>query len=1017
MTEEGSIKLPVEVDDKKAEKELNALERKIRSMEDKINKSTTERNAIADKLREAQKAAVDAYTEVERLEKRLAASQEKTSASYKGSITPTEFAAELERQEQISAELERQRGILAEKEAAAVKLEAQDAKAVETIAAQTAEMDRLNGEYEQINDQLFRQSAQAWPQVKQAAAQATQNVNASLKGGLKTLLKYGFGLRSLFVLFRRMKSAVIDGIKTFAQYDTATQSNINNLKSALSGLKASWGAAFAPIFNAVAPALQTLIGWITSAASAVSAFFAVLAGKTTFKKAVAGLESTSSAASDTAGAMGDAADAAKEMRRQLSGLDEMNRWESESSSSGGSGGGGGGSSGGSGGVSFVDESIDMESPVAKIADYVRQNLESVLLLVEEFAFVIGLILVMTGVNIPLGLGMMVAAGIAGYQNVKENWGAIKEQLQGSMGAVYAIVGAALLVIGAILAFSGANLPLGIGLMVIGAADLATVAAVNWGTIKDKLQGPIGAVTAIASAALLALGVILAFSGVGLPLGIALMVAGAAGLATTAAVNWNTIKDKIDGVLDGVKSAWQSWKDNHPTIAGILDTIFGVNSAAAKSFQTTVSVAVEKAKTWASDAWAAAQMKAGEVKRTVQAALQKAGTWVADAWTAAKMAGQTVKRTVQSAVSKASNWASDAWTAAKMTGGTVKRYIQQAVYKMSGSWWNGDAWSAAKTGAATVYRYLEQAVYQMSGSWWNGDAWSAARTGAATVYRYLSQAVYKMSGGWWNSDAWSAVCTGAATIYRYLVQAVSKMGNGWWDSEAWTAAKDIGGTVYRYLQVSVSWVGSALTAAWNLLTGQADGGIFVNGQWQAIQGYAAGGFPRGSQLFIAREAGPELVGTLGGHTAVMNNDQIVASVSAGVAKAIAGIRFYMTGGYEGAISAIGNILSGMGESLSRLESQVTALNGKIPPLTADMIPAVARGVVVPPRMLGGGSDTDEIKAAIDRLAASLQSRGGGNTYNVTAKANGRSLFDLILQEGVNQQAITGRNPFLLGKGGA
>ena len=34
----------------------------------------------------------------------------------------------------------------------------------------------------------------------------------------------------------------------------------------------------------------------------------------------------------------------------------------------------------------------------------------------------------------------------------------------------------------------------------------------------------------------------------------------------------------------------------------------------------------------------------------------------------------------------------------------------------------------------------------------------------------------------------------------------------------------------------------------------------------------------------------MVGTLGGHTAVMNNDQIVASVSSGVARAIAGIRF-------------------------------------------------------------------------------------------------------------------------------
>lgn len=68
--------------------------------------------------------------------------------------------------------------------------------------------------------------------------------------------------------------------------------------------------------------------------------------------------------------------------------------------------------------------------------------------------------------------------------------------------------------------------------------------------------------------------------------------------------------------------------------------------------------------------------------------------------------------------------------------------------------------------------------------------------------------------------------------------------------------------------------------------KADGGIYARGRWSPIQGYAAGGEPGTGQLFMAREAGPELVGTLGGHTAVMNNDQIVASVSAGVEKAVA-----------------------------------------------------------------------------------------------------------------------------------
>ena len=40
------------------------------------------------------------------------------------------------------------------------------------------------------------------------------------------------------------------------------------------------------------------------------------------------------------------------------------------------------------------------------------------------------------------------------------------------------------------------------------------------------------------------------------------------------------------------------------------------------------------------------------------------------------------------------------------------------------------------------------------------------------------------------------------------------------------------------------------------------------------------------MFVAREKGPELVGSIGNKTAVMNNGQIVASVSAGVYDAVA-----------------------------------------------------------------------------------------------------------------------------------
>lgn len=55
--------------------------------------------------------------------------------------------------------------------------------------------------------------------------------------------------------------------------------------------------------------------------------------------------------------------------------------------------------------------------------------------------------------------------------------------------------------------------------------------------------------------------------------------------------------------------------------------------------------------------------------------------------------------------------------------------------------------------------------------------------------------------------------------------------------------------------------------------------------KSIFGFADGGFPDAGQLFIAREAGAEMVGSLGGHAAVANNDQIVEGIREGVEAAM------------------------------------------------------------------------------------------------------------------------------------
>ena len=79
-----------------------------------------------------------------------------------------------------------------------------------------------------------------------------------------------------------------------------------------------------------------------------------------------------------------------------------------------------------------------------------------------------------------------------------------------------------------------------------------------------------------------------------------------------------------------------------------------------------------------------------------------------------------------------------------------------------------------------------------------------------------------------------------------------------------------------------WVGDAVGGVVDWV-GDAVGGVvdFFKG----IFGFASGGFPDAGQLFIARESGAEMVGSMGGHTAVANNDQIVEGIREGVEAAM------------------------------------------------------------------------------------------------------------------------------------
>lgn len=124
-----------------------------------------------------------------------------------------------------------------------------------------------------------------------------------------------------------------------------------------------------------------------------------------------------------------------------------------------------------------------------------------------------------------------------------------------------------------------------------------------------------------------------------------------------------------------------------------------------------------------------------------------------------------------------------------------------------------------------------------------------------------------------------------------------------------------------MNASISWA----TAVPAILAGvaAATGGVYsiISGAKSKIQGFANGGYPETGQMFIANEKGPELVGNIGGRTAVANNDMIVKAIEqASYRGIVAGLS--ANGGTKGEIDFRGTNTNYLAKALA--EPMVVAL---------------------------------------------------------------------------------------------
>ena len=271
------------------------------------------------------------------------------------------------------------------------------------------------------------------------------------------------------------------------------------------------------------------------------------------------------------------------------------------------------------------------------------------------------------------------------------------------------------------------------------------------------------------------------------------------------------------------------------------------------------------------------------------------------------------------VNKADDWwkSTQGFWEHAIQGKNAKEFTIAGIVDKASVWWENvkQYWSRGISGK-TASRFTIAGIWDRATTWWSEvkGYWSNAISGN-TASRFTVEGIWNRASTWWSEvkGYWSEKISGQ-TASKFEVGGVKNQASTWWrDVVGYWSDATSGKTLKAKATISNAY--NAFVSAFNTMQTnfnnhpltafvktqtvkttniskayqkKASGGIYKNGQWHDVTAFAAGGSPVSGQMFIAREAGPELVGSIGGNTAVVNNDQIVASVSAGVAQAVASV---------------------------------------------------------------------------------------------------------------------------------
>lgn len=648
----------------------------------------------------------------------------------------------------------------------------------------------------------------------------------------------------------------------------------------------SIGNIFIPALNAILPYAIAVVEVIREIADAIASLFGFELTEVDYSGITAG----ASGAGSMADSLDEAAGAAKKLKQYTAGFDELNVFSPDS----GSAGSGVGAGGGNGfdfelpEYDFIGEAI--QTRVGEIKAMIENSLADITAVVSGFSLAIGTIMVLTGANIPLGLGLMVmgAAGLVG--TISANWGSMNGQLASTLATIIGMLGGFFLALGALLTFTGANVPLGIALMAVGAVSLVTAVAVNWHASDTPLKDALATLTAIVGGSLLAVGALLAFSGGSVPLGIALMAAGAISIVGSAALNWNGMNEQIGtiiGTLTGMVSGallalgalfvftgvslplglallaagavslvtsatvnWQSTNDTMSTVLGTLTAIVGGAMLAVGALLTFGGVNLPLG---------LALMAAGAISLVTAAVVD---------WTFVVTTVKTILQEIGIAAG-----------AALLALGVMLTLSGGALPLGIGLIAAGAATLAA--GVALNWNYILTTIKNVLKE--IGIAAGGALV-ALGLMLIVTGVGLPLGIGLLLAGA-ATMATSVALNWDFFADKIQQMLDG--------ITAVFKGFVNGGLGLFENFINGVIGIVNNVIS-------FINGlvgilgihidliPEVSIPRLATGGFVDEGQLFIANEAGAEMVGAMGRRTVVANNEQIVEGISAGVTVANDGV---------------------------------------------------------------------------------------------------------------------------------